>query len=91
MNQIRPEVISLVNKILHEKFEVPLSAMNPTANIKDDLQLDSLDFVDMFVLLEEHTASAPKNLDILNIRTLNDIYNLVNELEFKTSASEAQL
>ncbi|MGE3759610.1 MAG: acyl carrier protein, partial [Pseudobdellovibrionaceae bacterium] len=73
MEQIRPETIAIVNKILQEKFEVPQAILAPSAQIKEDLKLDSLDFVDMFVMLEEKTNSTVKNMDIMNMRTLGDI------------------
>lgn len=80
MSQYNTQVVDIVNNILHEKFEVPKENLIPTANLKEDLQLDSLDFVDMFILLEQETGKNPQNVDFMKIKNLGDIYQLVSEL-----------
>lgn len=80
VNQYNPEIVEIVNTILHDKFEVTRESMKAEALLKDDLKLDSLDFVDMFILLEQRVGRTPQNIDFMNIRTLGDIYRLVNDL-----------
>ncbi len=74
------EVVQLVNSIMHENFEVPLQDLKPTANLKVDLKLDSLDFVDMVVLLEEKVKGQMPKIDFIKIQTLQDVYALVTDL-----------
>lgn len=78
--QINPKVIEMINKILVDRFEVPAEKLVGTSEIKDDLKLDSLDFVDMFIILEQETGKSAQNVDFMKIRTLSDIYNLVNDI-----------
>jgi len=77
---VNPEVITTINAILQERFEVPAEKLVPTAQIKGDLRLDSLDFVDMFILLEEKTGKTAQNVDFMKIQTLGDVYLMVDEL-----------
>ena len=77
------ESVSLVNKIIHEKFEVPMEKLTPEANLRSDLQLDSLDFVDMVVLLEQKVRVPVQDVDITKIVSLGDIYNLVEQISAK--------
>lgn len=77
MNQ---QVMQMVNSIMHEKFEVPMESLVATAHLKDDLKLDSLDFVDMVVLLEDKIGGQMPSIDFLAIKTLGDVYNLVGGL-----------
>lgn len=74
------EVVSMVNKIMHEKFEVPLDKLNPQANLRSDLNLDSLDFVDMVVLLEQKVKITGQDIDLMSIQTLHDVYALVEKV-----------
>ena len=74
------EVVQLVNSIMHENFEVPLEDLKPMAHLKNDLKLDSLDFVDMVVLLEEKLKGQMPSIDFLKIQTLQDVYLLVSDL-----------
>lgn len=80
VEQIDPKIIEMINKILVERFEVPQARLVPTSQIKEDLQLDSLDFVDMFIILEQELGKDPQNVDFMQIRTLGDIYKMVNDL-----------
>ena len=77
------ESVTLVNKIIHEKFEVPMDKLIPEANLRSDLQLDSLDFVDMVVLLEQKVRMPVQDIDITKIVSLGDVYNLVEQISAK--------
>ena len=70
----------LVNDILVERFEVPRDSLVPTASLKEDLKLDSLDFVDMVVILEEKVGGTVPQIDFMSIKTLGDIYQLVESI-----------
>ena len=87
MSQYNTQVVEIVNDILHEKFEVPRARLTPDANLKEDLKLDSLDFVDMFILLEQKTGSDVQNIDFLKIQTLGDIYKLVRDIDTQGPAN----
>ena len=69
-----------MNKVIHEGFEVPLEKLNPSAQLFSDLQLDSLDAIDLMVALEERTGQKV-NIEIFkNARTLQDVYQMVGDL-----------
>lgn len=75
----RQEIIEKINSTLAENFELSADKLRPDAHIIDELQLDSLDAVDMLVHLEDKLG---KKLDVEKLRdarTLNDIYDLVEE------------
>lgn len=80
------EIIDLINISLAEEFELDLEDMNPEAHLFDDLELDSLDIVDMVVVLESaFQFKIREEESIREIRTLGDIHRFVinkkNELE----------
>lgn len=77
---IRDEVVTEVNKVLHEGFEIPLEKLSPTAHLFSDLELDSLDAIDLMVALEERTG-AKVNIDVFkSARTMGDVYRMVGDL-----------
>lgn len=43
------EIIGKINEYLSEEFEVELSDITPEAPLKETLELDSLDYVDLVV------------------------------------------
>ncbi len=67
-----------VNKALAEEFELEPEAMTPEANLYEDLGLDSLDAVDMVIVLENAFGVKIRDEQTLRtIRTLNDIYEYI--------------
>jgi acyl carrier protein len=72
------EVIELIDSSLAEEFELDRADMTPEANIYEDLGLDSLDTVDMVIVLEGAFGFRIREEEaIRSIRTLGDIHRFV--------------
>lgn len=72
------EVIELIDSSLAEEFELDRADMTPDANIYEDLGLDSLDTVDMVIVLEgAFDFKIREEESIRAIRTLGDIHQFV--------------
>ena len=77
----REEIIRAVNSIFMERFELDASELTPEKNIVTDLELDSLDIVDMIVGLQQKFGIMLRdNKDIRAVKTLNDVYNVFEKL-----------
>ena len=69
------DIIALCNKTLAEEFELDLATLTPETNFYEDLDLDSLDAVDMIVALEQAFGRKLRDNDALrSIRTLGDLH-----------------
>lgn len=75
----KDEIIEKVNAFLIEEFEIEEELIVPDANFKDDLGLESLDFVDIVVIVEREFGFKVKSEDMINIRQLSDLYNYIGE------------
>ena len=72
------EIIERINTALAEEFELDPADMDGDANIYEDLGLDSLDTVDMVIVLEgEFGIKIREEEEIRKIRTLGDIHRFV--------------
>jgi len=71
------DVKSKINDFLIEEFEIDQELINPDAKLKDDLGLDSLDFVDVVVEIEDAFGVKLTGNDFTNIVSLSDFYNLI--------------
>ena len=72
------QIIDLINTSLEEEFELEKEDMKPEALLFDDLELDSLDIVDLVVVLEKAFQFKIREEDsIQKIRTLGDIHRFV--------------
>jgi acyl carrier protein len=75
----REEIVEKVNGFLIEEFEIEENRISPEANFKDDLELESLDFVDIVVIIERDFGFKVKSEDLIHIRQLSDLYNYIEE------------
>lgn len=74
------EIIDKTNSALVEEFELDRSAeeMKPELQLAEDLDLDSLDSVDMVVLFEqEFGVKIGKDPAIVQIKTLGDLHSYI--------------
>jgi len=77
----REEIIKTVNEALIKEFELDPAKMKPEANFFADLGLDSLDAVDMVIVLEQaFKVKLRANYQVGKIMTLNDLYNYIEEI-----------
>ena len=77
----RNDIVKAVNTIFRERFELEESELTPEKSIVDDLQLDSLDIVDMIVGLQQKFGIMLRdNKDIRTVRTLGDVYDLFEKI-----------
>jgi len=72
------EVITRINAFLVEEFEVDAEKITPGANMKETLQLDSLDYIDLVVAIESNFAFKVKPEDFTGITTFQDLYDYVS-------------
>jgi acyl carrier protein len=73
----KEEVIAKVNGFLVEEFELDEDRLIPDANLRDDLEIESLDFVDIAVEIEKKFGFKIKGEEMINVKTLGDLYNYI--------------
>lgn len=71
------EIILKIRETLAEEFEVEIEKIQPEANLIETLELDSLDFVDIVVLIEQNFGFTVTGNDFVNIRTFQDFYDFI--------------
>ncbi len=74
----KKEIISKINSVLAEEFEVDQSVFLPDAPLMKTLDLDSLDLVDMVVLIEQNFGIIIKGADFAGIKTFQDFYDFLD-------------
>jgi acyl carrier protein len=73
------EIIEKINHFMVEEFEVDPDLITPQANLRETLQLDSLDYIDLVVVIESNFGFKVKAEDFTGITTFQDFYNYVIE------------
>ncbi len=72
-------IIHKINDFLIDEFEVEADELQPDANLKDTLELDSLDFVDLVVSVESNFDVKLVADDFVSIITLKDFYDFIDD------------
>lgn len=75
----REEIIQTINDFLVDEFEVDQSVIQPEANMKESLDLDSLDYVDLVVIIESNFGVKLEGKDFQEIHTFEDLYNVIEQ------------
>lgn len=76
----RDEIFAALSRYLQEIFEVPESDISLESRLLEDLDLDSIDAVDLMVKLQELTGRKIPPEEFKSVRTVGDIVERVHEL-----------
>ena len=76
----REEIYNKLHEILVQEFEFDEELVKPEANLFEDLELDSIDAVDLAVKLQFFTNKKISPENFKEIRTVDDVVTAVEEL-----------
>jgi len=71
------EVYDKIASVLVEEFEVEEDDINLDANLFTDLELDSLDAIDLMVTLDKELGIEIKTEEMKDLRTIKDVCDFV--------------
>ncbi len=74
------EIFEKLKTILVDDFEIAPEKLTLDANLFEDLELDSIDAVDLAVKLQEFTEKKISPENFKQIRTVNDVILAIEEL-----------
>lgn len=73
------EIIEKAKEVLANEFEVDIETITPEAPLKETLDLDSLDLVDVVVLVEQNFGVTLTANDFIGVTTFGDFYKMLNK------------
>ncbi len=71
------DIVEKVNDFLVEDFEVEESKLQIDASLNETLDLDSLDYIDLIVAIEENFGFKMKPEDFTTMVIIQDFYNYI--------------
>ena len=78
MSVSRDEVMQTIAGYLHDLFEVPRDKITAKARLVEDLDLDSIDAVDLVVKLQDYTGKKIQAAEFKAVRTVGDVVERVH-------------
>jgi acyl carrier protein len=76
----RDEIQKELSQYLEEMFEIPVEKISLEARLVEDLDLDSIDVVDLVVKLQHLTHRKLTPNEFKSVRTVNDIIDRVHAI-----------
>jgi acyl carrier protein len=73
------EIKAKLTEVLADEFEADLDSITPDAPLMETLDLDSLDVVDIVVLIEKHFGIILKQEDFVGVVSFQDFFDLINK------------
>ena len=74
----REEIEEKVKEFLIDDLEIEEEKIEPSALLKEDIGIDSLDFVDIVVIVEKKFGFKIKPEDMASVKTLADFYGYID-------------
>ena len=71
------EIIAKINEVMAAEFEADITEMTPESMLMETLNLDSLDLVDVVVLIEKNFGVTLVGPDFVDVKTFSDFYDLI--------------
>lgn len=82
----KEEIVEKMIYFMSDEFEVDADAIQPNANLKDTLGLDSLDYVDLVVSIESNFGVKLAEADFVGIASFQSFFDLIeNKLKLKVA------
>ena len=76
----KDEIYGRIRTTLIDNFEIPADRISPEARLTDDLELDSIDAIDLAVQIQELTSVRLEEDELRKLRTVGDTVDLVARL-----------
>lgn len=76
----KEDVFDTLKSTLVEQFELEPATITPEASLQEDLDLDSIDAVDMIIKLQELTGCKISPEDFKEVRTVGDVQRVIERL-----------
>ncbi|WP_116807680.1 acyl carrier protein [Steroidobacter cummioxidans] len=78
--QSQDEILERIRLTLIELFELEPARITPEARLYEDLEIDSIDVVDLMDEVQKHTGRKVTPEDFRSVRTVQDLATVVQRL-----------
>jgi len=74
------DIFGTLKRTLVEQFELDPAKITPEARLYEDLDLDSIDAVDMIIKVQELTGCKVSPEDFKGVQTVGDVQRVIEKL-----------
>jgi acyl carrier protein len=74
----RDEIFAIVGEVLRQEFDFAIEDLRLETSLVDDLDLDSIDAIDMAVRIEERTGVRFEDEELKAVKTIRDVVDQID-------------
>jgi len=74
------KIVEVINKVLEEEFEIDPELLTPESLLYEDIGLDSLDAVDLIVMVDKKLGVRIDEEKARSLKSLEDVYKIIDDL-----------
>ncbi|MFL0798865.1 MAG: acyl carrier protein [Agarilytica sp.] len=89
MTHTKEEIFGHISEVLSTQFEIDSETITLEAQLKDDLDIDSIDAVDLMIELKQITGKKMALESFQEVRTIGDVVNAVHRLIQEQNGEQA--
>jgi acyl carrier protein len=78
--QNREQILAMLTQILVDEFELDANEITPEASLYEELDLDSIDAVDLVIKLQQLTGKKIQPDEFKAVRTVDDVVSAIEGL-----------
>ena len=73
----KSDITVVLSKYLQDLFDLPTEKLGLNARLSDDLDMDSIDAIDLVVKLQEYTGRKISPSEFKSVRTIGDVVDKI--------------
>ena len=73
----KSDIAEVLSKYLQDLFDLPTEKLGLSARLSDDLDMDSIDAIDLVVKLQEYTGRKISPSEFKSVRTIGDVVDKI--------------
>jgi len=81
MSHSKQEIIEHIYKVLVQMFEVEENSLKPEATLEEDLDLDSIDSIELLIELNDFVGKDVDASQFTDAKTINDMADIIIKIE----------
>ncbi|MBL4672265.1 MAG: acyl carrier protein [Arenicella sp.] len=79
MKHSKEDILQQINQVLVDLFEIEPAQLVPDAKLYDDLDIDSIDTIDLLIELKKFVGKEIDAKAFRDVRTIDDVANIINQ------------
>ncbi|MFK7829755.1 MAG: acyl carrier protein [Congregibacter sp.] len=80
MSDSKEEIISHIRTVMVDYFELDASQITADSNLYEDLDIDSIDTIDLIIELKKHVDKEIDEMALLECKTIGDVAEIIAKM-----------